>query len=101
MNQTIVTSSTEVWKSEIQLLNLGWEENRECCLGAEKQNKSQEEKKKKAQEIKTERLQKHTGAIWYCFSVSVIRIWTYGLPHATLRFLFPVHLIRTGCSRKS
>ena len=34
MNQTIVALSTEVWKSEIYLLNLGWEENRKCFLGA-------------------------------------------------------------------
>lgn len=46
MNQTIVALSTEVWKSEIYLLNLGWEENRKCCLGAEKQKKSQGEEKK-------------------------------------------------------
>lgn len=29
MNQTIVALSTEVWKSEIYLLNLGWEKRTE------------------------------------------------------------------------
>lgn len=67
------------------ILKFKWEDKRE--------KKNVEEKSEKKDQESQERLQKHTGAIGFCFSFHGLHIWTYRSPHATLASVSGAFLI--------